>query len=86
MHDQFLDFLVPSPNLFSLLPRREIQQDANAGQSKKGKAAPEKEVEGRPSYVVLNDPRASELDIEEEVERIAKGLFSVAVTMCELND
>jgi hypothetical protein len=36
--------------------------------------------------VVLNDPRASELDIEEEVERIAKGLFSVAVTMCELND
>lgn len=96
VHDQFLDFLVPSPNLFSLLPRRELPQadangsgsgNGNAGQSSKkstGKAVgPEKEVEGRPSYVVLNDPRASELDIEEEVERIAKGLFSVAVTMCE---
>lgn len=89
VHDQFLDFLVPSPNLFSLLPRREVQSDSTvtAASSKKGnKAAPaEKEVEGRPSYVVLNDPRASELDIEEEVERIAKGLFSVAVTMCELH-
>ena len=90
VHDQFLDFLVPSPNLFSLLPRREAapQSDSSAGASgskkAKGPAVPEKEVEGRPSYVVLNDPRASELDIEEEVERIAKGLFSVAATMCEL--
>lgn len=81
VHDQFLDFLVPSPNLFSLLPRREIKQDANGTVGRKGQAPKEKEVEGRPSYVVLNDPRASELDIEEEVERVAKGLFSVAVTM-----
>jgi hypothetical protein len=83
VHDQFLDFLVPSPNLFSLLPRREIKQDANGTVGKKGQAPKEREVEGRPSYVVLNDPRASELDIEEEVERVAKGLFSVAVTMGE---
>lgn len=81
VHDQFLDFLVPSPNLFSLLPRREIQQEANGTVGKKSQKPREKEVEGRPSYVVLNDPRASELDIEEEVERVAKGLFSVAVTM-----
>ena len=41
----------------------------------------EREVEGRPSYTVLNDPKAGELEIEEEVERVAKGLFSVIVTM-----
>jgi hypothetical protein len=80
VHDQFLDFLVPSPNLFSLLPRRETKPDAN-GVSKKGAAPKEKEVEGRPSYVVLNDPKANELDIEEEIDRVAKGLFSVIVTM-----
>jgi hypothetical protein len=81
VHDQFLDFLVPSPNLFSLLGRREIKQEANGVNGRKGKALPEKEVEGRPSYVVLNDPKAGELEIEEEVERIARGLFSVIVTM-----
>jgi len=83
VHDQFLDFLVPSPSLFSLLPRREVKNEAN-GSSKKGNNAPPKEIEGSPSYVVLNDPKATEVEIEEEVERIAKGLFSVIVTMGEL--
>ncbi|WVQ81134.1 hypothetical protein IAT38_003256 [Cryptococcus sp. DSM 104549] len=84
VHDQFLDYLVPSPNLFSLLPRREVKQEVNgngAAVKKGGKAPKEKEVEGRSSYVVLNDPKATEVDIEEEVERIAKGLFSVITTM-----
>lgn len=80
VYDQFLDFLVPSPNLFSLLPRREQVPEAN-GASKKGGALKEKEVEGPPSYVVLNRPKAIEEDIMAEVERIAKGLFSVIVTM-----
>lgn len=80
VHDQFLDFLVPSPNLFSLLPRRETKPEAN-GVSKKGAQPKEKEVEGRASYVVLNDPKANELDIEEEIDRVARGLFSVIVTM-----
>jgi hypothetical protein len=85
VHDQFLDFLVPSPNLFSLLPRREIRQEANITTAKKGVKSPkEKEVDGKPSYVVLNDPRAGEVEIEEEVERVAKGLFSVVVTMGQL--
>ncbi|OXG30726.1 hypothetical protein C360_05103 [Cryptococcus neoformans Bt15] len=81
--DQFLDFVVPSPNMFSLLPRRELKQDPDgtAGKGKKGKDAKEEWVEGRASYVVLNDPRATEVDIEEEVGRIAKGLFSVVTTM-----
>ncbi|BEI84853.1 hypothetical protein CcaverHIS002_0502540 [Cutaneotrichosporon cavernicola] len=75
---RFLDFLVPSTNLFSLLPSR-VPADANGHAKKNG--APEKEVDGKPSYVVLNDPKAGEVEIEEEVERIAKGLFSVIVTM-----
>lgn len=84
VHDQFLDFLVPSANLFSLLPRREIRQEANGTGGKRGSKLPkETEVQGKPSYVVLNDPRAGEVEIEEEVERVAKGLFSVVVTMGE---
>lgn len=80
VHDQFLDFLVPSPSLFSLLPSRVPASDANGSLAKKN-GAPEKEVDGKPSYVVLNDPKAGEGEIEEEVERIAKGLCSVIVTM-----
>ncbi|WVQ90244.1 hypothetical protein IAS59_004021 [Cryptococcus gattii] len=76
--DQFLDFVVPAPNMFALLPRREPAHDAD-GAGKK--TAREESVEGRPSYVVLNDPRATEVDIEEEVGRIARGLFSVVTTM-----
>jgi len=86
VHDQFLDFLVPSPNLFSLLPRRETKQETNGVVGKKGAAPKEKEVEGRASYVVLNDPKANELDIEEEIDRVARGLFSVIVTMGMLLD
>ena len=88
VYDQYLDFLVPSTNLFSLLPRRELQSQANGvgTNPKSGKLAKDKEVEGRPSYAVLNDPRAGELDIEEEVERIARGLFSVVITMSEYGE
>lgn len=81
VHDQFLDFLVPSSNLFSLLPRREIKVEANGAVGKKASKPKEKEVEGRPSYVVLNGPGANELEIEEEIDRVARGLFSVIVTM-----
>jgi hypothetical protein len=48
---------------------------------KKGSQSKPKEIEDRPSYAVLNDPKAGEFDIEAEVERVAKGLFSVIVTM-----
>ncbi len=82
VYDQFLDFLVPSPSLFSLLPKRvPAAPAADAGAQKKRSSMPEKEVEGRPSYAILNDPKATEIEIEEEAERIARGLFSVVVTM-----
>jgi hypothetical protein len=82
VHDQFLDFLVPSTSLFSLLPRRELKPEVNGVGGKKGaRPSKDREVEGRPSYTVLNDPKAGELEIEEEVERVAKGLLSVIITM-----
>lgn len=71
--DQYLDFLVPSPSLFSLLPP-------------KGRPVPPAEGEGAGStrgnsYALLNSPKATEEDIEGEVDRITNGLFSVIVTL-----
>ncbi|CAE6439919.1 unnamed protein product [Rhizoctonia solani] len=70
--DQYLDFLVPSPSLFSLLPP-------------KGKSVAQSEAGGAGSsgnsYALLNSPKAAEEDIEKEVDRIASGLFSVIVTL-----
>lgn len=36
------------------------------------------------SYTLLNSPSATEQQIEEEIERIANGLFSVVATMGKL--
>ncbi len=80
VYDQFLDFLVPSPSLFSLLPKR-IPAPAPSETTKGKNNQPEREIEAPPSYAILNDPRATEHDVEEEAERIARGLFSVVVTM-----
>lgn len=82
VYDQFLDFLVPSSSLFSLLPKRIPEHsEQNGALSKTGKPTRPKEIDGPPSYKVLNDPKAGEVEIEEEAERIARGLFSVIVTM-----
>ncbi|KAG8763794.1 Vesicle trafficking between the ER and Golgi [Ceratobasidium sp. 423] len=70
--DQYLDFLVPSSSLFSLLPP-------------KGKSVAQSEAGGAGSsgnsYALLNSPKSTEEDIESEVDRIANGLFSVIVTL-----
>ncbi|CAE6525240.1 unnamed protein product [Rhizoctonia solani] len=70
--DQYLDFLVPSSSLFSLLPP-------------KGKSVAQSEAGGAGSsgnsYALLNSPKSTEEDIENEVDRIANGLFSVIVTL-----
>lgn len=84
--DQHLDFLVPSPSLFSLLPKRitVALSDSTMGppiqRTKQGRWIPDKEMDGPASYMVLNNPGANEIEIEEEAERIAKGLFSVIIT------
>lgn len=70
--DQYLDFLVPSPSLFSLLPpnkpKGQVEGDSDS-------------IAKRSSYALLNSPKATEEDIEAEVDRIANGLFSVIVTL-----
>ncbi|EGG10815.1 uncharacterized protein MELLADRAFT_33699 [Melampsora larici-populina 98AG31] len=38
----------------------------------------------RTTYEILNDPRASEEDVEQTADSIAKGLFSVVATMTQL--
>lgn len=70
--DQYLDFLVPSPSLFSLLPPKgnSVAQSEAGGAGSSGN-----------SYALLNSPKATEEDIEGEVDRIANGLFSVIVTL-----
>ncbi|KAF9515531.1 hypothetical protein BS47DRAFT_1293696 [Hydnum rufescens UP504] len=70
--DQYLEFLAPSPSLFSLVPREFSRPLHPAGQP----MDPEDQV----SYRLLNSPKSSEHEIEMEVERIAAGLFSVIVT------
>lgn len=85
--DQNLDFIVPSPSLFSLLPKRIPLPDASGSNSApkrttgKDKEPAPKETDAPPSYAILNSPSATEVEIEAESERIARGLFSVVVTL-----
>lgn len=73
--DQHLDFLVLSPTLFSLSPSLVTPSSTPAASS-----STEPVVE-KSTYEKLNDPRAGETEIEEVTDRIARGLFSVLVTM-----
>lgn len=79
MYDQHLDFIVPSQSLFSLLPRLPPPSAAANGSASAPAAPPTADL--RPTYAVLNDPKAGETEIEAEVGRIANGLFSVLATM-----
>ena len=85
--DQNLDFIVPSPSLFSLLPKRVPLPDASGSNpavkrpTGKDKEPAPKETDAPPSYAILNSPSATEVEIEAESERIARGLFSVVVTL-----
>ncbi|KDE05853.1 hypothetical protein MVLG_03796 [Microbotryum lychnidis-dioicae p1A1 Lamole] len=80
IYDQHLDYLVLSPNLFSLAPSLATPTSALASL-----AAPmvDSSLE-RSTYEKLNDPKAAETDIEEVTDRIARGLFSVLATMGQL--
>ncbi|KAF7784220.1 hypothetical protein Agabi119p4_385 [Agaricus bisporus var. burnettii] len=67
--DQYLSFLSPSPSLFSLLPPPPA-------------VAPETTAPiERSSYAILNSPSSTEQQIEEEIERVAHGLFSAVATL-----
>lgn len=60
VYDQYLNFVVSEPNLFSL-------------------------GMGKDTYWTMNSSQASDEGIDEKVDRIVNGLFSVAVTMGMIN-
>jgi sec1 family domain-containing protein 1 len=75
--DQYLSFIAPSPSLFALIPPPPSD------------ASPSTPLTSKPtiphsSYVILNSPSSAEQQIEDEIERIASGLFNAVVTMGEL--
>ncbi|KAI0825012.1 Sec1-like protein [Trametes gibbosa] len=77
--DQYLSFIAPSPSLFSLLPPpNAAPASASTSNAALGSAVP---ILTHSTYSVLNSPSSSEQQIEEEIERVASGLFSVVVTM-----
>ncbi|KAM5531712.1 hypothetical protein V8D89_014632 [Ganoderma adspersum] len=74
--DQYLSFIAPSPSLFSLLP------PPNAASSSQPNAAgPSPAPQPHSTYTLLNSPSSTEQQIEEEIERVASGIFSVVATM-----
>lgn len=68
--DQYLSFIAPSPSLFSLLsPLPSPVSQAGPSQPKPCY-----------SYQLLNSPSSTEQQIEDEIERVANGIFSAIVT------
>lgn len=81
--DQYLDFVVLEPTLFSLLPPPTTAsspqpakriQDASLSTSNPASSS-------RTIYEMLNDPKATESDVEEVVDRVALGLMNVIATL-----
>ncbi|KAI5479755.1 Golgi transport protein Sly1 [Pseudohyphozyma bogoriensis] len=88
IYDQHLDFLVLSPSLFSLSPSLSTPTLSPSSSYTTPTPAPGTKP-GAPesyksTYEKLNDPKATENDIEETTDRISRGLFSVLVTMGQL--
>jgi hypothetical protein len=71
--DQYLSFIAPSPSLFSLLPPPSPTPSVTSPIS----PVPPSAVT---SYQLLNSPSSTEQQIEEEIERVASGLFSAVAT------
>ncbi|KAK7680546.1 hypothetical protein QCA50_016327 [Cerrena zonata] len=76
--DQYLSFIAPSPSLFSLMPPPNTSSTPAPSAPSTSGPAPSLP---HSTYAILNSPSSSEQQIEEEIERIANGLFSVVVTM-----
>lgn len=72
--DQYLSFIAPSGSLYSLLPPPPTPTSPMSSQPVPSQQQPS-------SYLILNSPSSSEDQIENEIERIACGLFSVVATL-----
>ena len=68
VYDQYLDYVVLSPTLFSLLPSTSSSPSATSNNQ-------------RNSFDLLNNPSSSEDLIETEIERISNSLFSAISTI-----
>jgi hypothetical protein len=71
--DQYLSFIAPSGSLYSLLPPPPLAISPMSNQP-----GPSQQLS---SYSILNSPSSTEDQIENEIERIAGGLFSVVATL-----
>jgi hypothetical protein len=86
VYDQYLDYVVLEPNLFSLLPGPippSNQSSATTnGASTTTTATTTKEADrSYTTYERLHDPKCGQEEIEAETDRIAKGLFSSMATL-----
>jgi len=82
VYDQHLDYLVLAPSLFSLAPSLSTPLPSASSSSTSTAVVPSAGAgDARTTYEKLNDPRAAEADIEDITDRVARGLFSVVVTM-----
>ncbi|POY76178.1 hypothetical protein BMF94_0901 [Rhodotorula taiwanensis] len=87
VYDQHLDYLVLAPSLFSLAPSLSAASPSPSTSSSSSAPPPAPTsalADLRTTYEKLNDPRASEENIEDITDRVARGLFSVLVTMGQL--
>ncbi|TCD68081.1 Vesicle trafficking between the ER and Golgi [Steccherinum ochraceum] len=75
--DQYLSFISPSPSLFSLTAPPNTPSTQTPGPSQSTAPVPLEHS----TYTKLNSPSSTEQEIEEEIERVASGLFSVVATM-----
>ncbi|TFK26705.1 Sec1-like protein [Coprinopsis marcescibilis] len=71
--DQYLSFITPSASLFSLLPPPTPPPSIQS-------PTPPEPNQVVSTYTIFNSPQTSEQQIEEEVERVANGLFAAIAT------
>lgn len=79
--DQFLDYIVLEPNLFSLLPGPPGKPKASAPVPPTTNGTGKEKEHQTTTYERLNDARCGQEEVELETDRIAKGLFSVMATL-----
>ncbi|CAD6931330.1 unnamed protein product [Tilletia caries] len=86
VYDQYLDYVVLEPSLFSLLPTSsKAPQDPKSKTIAANGASGEVNISALGStYERLNHPASAETEIEVETEEIAKGLFSALATLGQL--
>ncbi|CEH13656.1 sly1 vesicle trafficking sec1-like protein [Ceraceosorus bombacis] len=82
--DQYLNYVVLEPSLFSLLPGPPKGGDSLVPGAKSGQVNGTSEKASKrdlTTYERLNDAAAGEREVETETDRIAAGLFSILATM-----